>query len=139
METGEKGVRRSRMYRYLKVALVVLGVLLALLCIFLVRDYLALRRENLINARELPLSEFVKKHGPLTADETGVIRAWMTFGYINKIFGLPPDFIKDSFHITDPRYPNLTISQYAGSGGVAEADFMTSLEAAIGNRLKQSP
>jgi hypothetical protein len=138
MEAREPGTRNNT-YRYIKIILIVLGGILALLCIFLVINYFSLRRANVINLREGSLSAFVQKHGPLSADETGVLRPWMTFTYINKLFALPPDFLKNSFTITDPRYPNLTVSQYIGSRQLDTATFMTSLESAIGNRLTQSP
>jgi hypothetical protein len=137
MEARESD-NHSRMYRSIKIALIVLGVILALLCLFLAVNYFSLRRANLINARELSLSAFVQKHGPLTADETGVLRSWMTFAYINKLFALPPEFLKNAFDITNANYPNLTVSGYVGSRHLDEVTFMTSLETAIGNYL-QSP
>lgn len=138
METREIETR-NRMHRYIKVILIVLGVVLALLCVFLVMNYFSLQRANIINARELSLSTFVQKHGPLTANETGVLRSWMTFRYINKLFALPPDFLKNAFNITDAGYPNITVSHYIGSQRLITADFMTSLEAAIGNYLQSQP
>jgi len=137
MESSENGTGRSRMARSIKITLIVLGVLLALLCVFLVRDYFTLRRENIISARELSLSAFVQKHGPLTADEVGVIKPWMTFDYVNKIFALPPTFLKDTFRIADPHYPNLAIDRYAGAEHFNNTDFVIALEAAIGNYLQQ--
>ena len=129
---------RSRMDRSIKITLIVLGVILALLCLFLAINYFSLRRADIINTRELSLSAFVQKHGPLTANETGVLRSWMTFAYINKLFALPPDFLKNSFNITDAGYPNVTVSSYVGSRHLDAATFMISLETAIGNYL-QSP
>ena len=138
MEAREPGTR-SRMYHYIKITLIVLGAILALLCLFLVLDYFSLRRADIINTREGSLSSFVQKHGPLTANEVGVLKPWMTFSYINKLFALPPNFLKDSFGITDPHYPNLVVAQYIGGQHLDTAEFMTSLETAIGNRLRQSP
>lgn len=96
--------------RFIKITLVVLGLLLAVLLIFLVRDYLALRRANIINHRELSLSAFVQKHGPLNASDIDVVRPWMTFDYVNRLFGLPNDYLKDQLQISDPRYPRLTLN-----------------------------
>lgn len=137
MEVRESD-NRSRMDRSIKTALIVLGVILVLLCLFLAINYFSLRRANIINTRELSLSAFVQKHGPLTADETGMLRSWMTFAYINKLFALPPDFLKNSFNITDVSYPNITVSHYIDSRHLDTATFMISLETAIGNYL-QSP
>jgi hypothetical protein len=97
---------------YIGIAIVVLGVLLVALFILLVRNYLTLRRANLINRRELSLSAFIQKHGPLNASEVGVIRSWMTFDYVDRLFDLPKDYLKDQLQISDSRYPNLTLSAY---------------------------
>jgi hypothetical protein len=36
----------------------------------------------------------------------------MTFDYINKLFGLPPTYLKDQLSISSPAYPKLTIGAY---------------------------
>jgi len=41
------------------------------------------------------------------------IRGWMTFRYINTVFRLPADYLKNGLNITDPRYPNLSIDSLA--------------------------
>jgi hypothetical protein len=120
------------------IALVVFGVLLIVLFVFLVRDYLALRRANLINRRELSLSAFVQKHGPLGASEVGVIRPWMTFDYINRLFNLPKDYLKNQLQISDSHYPNLTLGSYASADKVATVEAVNNVESAISNHFNQS-
>ncbi len=39
------------------------------------------------------------------------ISSWMTFDYINKVFHLPPSYLKDVFKISDQKYPRITIEQ----------------------------
>jgi hypothetical protein len=138
MEASKTDIQ-NRMRRYIKVTLIALGVVLVVLCVVLAVNYFSLRRANVINTRELSLSAFVQKHGPLTADETGVLRSWMTFAYINKLFALPPDFLKNTFGITDAHYPNITVSGYVGSRHLDAATFMISLETAIGDYLQSPP
>lgn len=41
------------------------------------------------------------------------IAPWMTFNYINVVFNLPTDYLKNIFGINDPRYPNIRIDRYA--------------------------
>ncbi len=41
------------------------------------------------------------------------IQGWMTFSYVNHIFNLPQNYLKDSLSITDSHYPNIGISRYA--------------------------
>ena len=42
-----------------------------------------------------------------------VLRPWMTFEYVNRIFGLSPEILRDALGITDKRYPKLSIAAYA--------------------------
>lgn len=42
-----------------------------------------------------------------------VLRPWMTFEYVNRIFGLSPEILRNTLGITDRRYPKLSIAAYA--------------------------
>jgi hypothetical protein len=98
---------------YIKYAIIFLVILLLVLCFFLVRDYVTLRHAQIISARELQLSALFKAHGPLTASDVAVMRPWMTFDYINKLFNIPPDYLKNTLSIRDPSYPQLSLYGYA--------------------------
>lgn len=130
-------VNEGREYRWVRVTVAILGVLLALAVLLIIRQGVILRRAHLMDQRAA-LSGFVAKHGPLTADETGVIGPWMTFDYVNALFDLPPDFLKTTFRIQDPSYPKLTLARYASTEGYQESEFMDSLRAAVANYLRQS-
>jgi hypothetical protein len=99
--------------RWLRLALVMLAGVLAVLLLFLFVQYQSLREQQIISSRELRWSLFLKNHAPLSPDSTSVIRTWMTFDYVNRLFGLPPDYLKAAMDITDPRYPRVTLSNYA--------------------------
>lgn len=99
--------------RFIDWLIVVLGILLAILLVFLVRQYQTLRRESIISARESWLMNALKNHPHLTADDTGMIHSWMTFDYLNKSFNLPPEYLKIRLSVMDPTYPKLTISKFA--------------------------
>ena len=109
MKTSEMDGAR----RYIKYAIIILVVALVLLGVFLVGEYRSLRKAQIISARELQLSAILKNHGPLTASDINIIRPWMTFDYINKLFNLPPDYLKTQLSISDVRYPQLSLSGYA--------------------------
>ena len=42
-----------------------------------------------------------------------LIEPWMTFDYINHIFGLPKDYLSSNLQISNKHYPNLSINKYA--------------------------
>ena len=41
------------------------------------------------------------------------VQIWMTFGFLNRAFSLPPEYLKDGLDITNKRYPNVTIDRWA--------------------------
>jgi hypothetical protein len=52
------------------------------------------------------------RHAPASMSQASDIRPWMTFDYVNHLFGLPPAYLQAALGITDPRYPHLTISEF---------------------------
>jgi len=87
-------------------------IALAVLLFFFVRQYQTLRRESLISARELSLMAAIKDHAHPTVSDVSAIRSWMTFDYINKLFTLPPDYLKSQLNISNSAYPKLTIGAF---------------------------
>ncbi len=124
-----------RTARRVKYILVFLGIVLVVLFAFLWRDYRLLRRAQIAGAREARFSAFIKRHEPLTANEAGFIRQWMTFDYINKIFGLPSDYVKTQLQITDSRYPRISLSGYARNQHIDVATLLNSVADAVRNYL----
>ena len=118
----------EKILKYLKYAIVALGVVLVTLAGLLVWNYLSLARAQLINARELRLSAMVRSHGPLTANDVGLIRPWMTFDYINTLFKVSPDYLKTQLSITDTSYPRLSISGYAKYEQTSSATVLDEVE-----------
>ena len=53
------------------------------------------------------------RHRPVSISDVAYIAPWMTFDYITKIFMLPPSYLADNLKIQNPKYPFITISQYA--------------------------
>ena len=129
--------KRQPLSQRIKIAIVLLGLVLVVLFVLLARQYLTLRRENIINQRELSLSTFVQKHGPLDVGQVGVIRSWMTFDYINRIFGLPKGYLATQLNISDPRYPNITLGNYASANTVDAAETVLSVQSAVAKYFNQ--
>lgn len=89
------------------------GIILAVLLFFLVRQYRTLRRESLLSARESLLSNIIKDHANPSASDISLVHSWMTFDYLDRLFHLPPDYLKVQLSITDPTYPKMTITKFA--------------------------
>lgn len=131
MRTSEG--KRER--QYVKYAIIILAVIFIFLGIFVVNTYRALRRAQIINARELQLSALLKNRGPLGANDIGVVRPWMTFDYINKLFNIPPEYLKTRLSISDGRYPQLSLFGYAKSVHLATAAFMSEVTSTLRDYL----
>ncbi len=115
-------------FRYVVIGLV---LVLAVLALFLVREYIGLRRASLLSAHELWLGTVLRTHGPVTVNDIGFIRSWMTFDYINKLFGLPPGYLENRLSITDPRYPQISLENYAEHGHIDLATLIGEIDLAI--------
>jgi hypothetical protein len=77
-----------------------------------------LRRQGLPVAAYRPWhNQFFKRSAPDYAlrrqQEATGIADWMTFDYLNRVFGLPGDYLKTSLNITDKKYPELAIKSWA--------------------------
>lgn len=49
--------------------------------------------------------------------EAAEIESWMTFDFLNKAFGLPPEYLKNQLDISDKKYPHLTVDNLAKNTG----------------------
>jgi hypothetical protein len=115
-----------------------LGIILAVLLFLLVREYQTLRHTsfiNAINARESSLTAALQDHHHLTPSDADVIRTWMTFDYLNKLFALPPDYLKTQLGVTDASYPKLTISKFARDIGQPASSTLMEVQNAVGQYL----
>ena len=111
--------------------LILLCVVFAILVFFLVREIRHLNHTEIINARELQVSNFLREHGPLTINDIGIVAPWMTFDYINKLFALPPTYLETTLGVSNSRYPQMSLSSDARSTGVSSAFLIGKVESAL--------
>ena len=65
------------------------------------------------------------------AFDTNDIQSWMTFGYLNFIFKLPPDYFQKTLNISDSHYPNVQIYRYAQINHLDYVSLMNNIKNAI--------
>ena len=53
---------------------------------------------------------------------------WMTIQYVNFIFSLPDEYLKNRLIIDHPKYPRLPIGRYAKQKGLDKAKFLESIK-----------
>lgn len=81
-----------------------------------------------------------KNHGQNmnATDVINNIQPWMSFDYLNQTFNLPPDYLRETLHITDGRYPRLGIGGYAKHIKIDKQHFFKTIEEAIRNYQNKS-
>lgn len=130
---GTNGTRK-----YIRYAIIALAAILVVLAALLIQNYISLRRAQIISARELWLSAFLKNRGPLTAGDVTFIRPWMTFDYVNKLFEVPPEYLRSSLSITQPSYPQLSLDAYAHDEHTDAATVVNEVERSLQSYLNAS-
>ena len=92
----------------------ILLIVIAVLGMFLIQNYYGrhLRRPHFINSYMTWINQ-KRSRAPLKATDVGLIRPWMTFDYIDKLFNIPAGYLKSQMNITDAHYPKLTLAGYA--------------------------
>ncbi len=89
-----------------------------------------------LHYRPLPFPRWrTQQNRPLALPTPSTIAVWMTFDYLNKIFNLPPDYLKTSLNITDARYPFLTVNGLAREQKQNATGTLKMVEQAISNHL----
>jgi len=80
--------------------------------------------------------EKLRTHQSLTLEDIPDIQSWMTFYYLNKVFGLPTDYLASALNINDPQYPNITIQHYARHHRDNSSSLLFDIQTAIYNYLQ---
>lgn len=127
MDTEVRNKSLSKYTTYVFIGL--LFVVSALVLIRATLDIQHLRQSGAIPARH---GFSFKRHGSSSVPSPSFIEGWMTFGYINQVFGLPPAFLQHQLGIADSKYPNVQIARYAKSNGVEVNTFLVRVRQVVG-------
>jgi len=110
----------------LLLALLILSVLLA-------RSLLVVNRQGSFKQHR-PLNQLLfgrQKGVAVPPADVNYIDSWMTFKYLNTIFNLPENYLKDSLNISDKRYPNIPLGKYASANKINGQAFMAEVKKII--------
>lgn len=72
-----------------------------------------------------------KRHVPSTLPDPSFIESWMTFGYINQVYSLPPTFLQERLSIVDSKYPTVQIARYAKKNEIPIDVFLNNVRQAV--------
>ena len=117
--------------KYTRYAMAASILILVALVILLVTEYRTLEAEQQIIGRSFWSPHILTHRAPLPVSNAGVIRSWMTFDYLNRLFALPPDYLREQLHITNTHYPRLTIAAFAKGTGTDPAATLDAVQNAV--------
>ena len=115
-----------------KPLVIILCVIIFFSAGFVIRQLSRIARMNLISTYKEAIDQKIDQfHGTLTDKNADLVASWMTFDYINRIFGLPADYLKTTLAIPDATYPRISISRYVKNHNLDQAQFLTQIQKAV--------
>lgn len=120
---------------------IVLMALLAVFSVFFVRNILMAKKTGVFQDHR-PITNLLlsnKKTNQTSVNDIEYIDSWMTFQYINFIFGMPNDYLKNTLAIEDVRYPNLPIGRYVKTKKLDSTTFLHQIKTATKTYLTTHP
>ncbi|MDR3642690.1 MAG: hypothetical protein P4L74_03640 [Candidatus Doudnabacteria bacterium] len=118
--------RDIKIYFQWLVLVVLVGILAVSLYLF-VGKFESLRLHGYIK------SEFRRQRSLRQKISPDQISGWMTFRYVNLVFGLPPSYLQSSLDINDARYPNISLDTLAKEQKLTSAAIVGKTVAAVKN------
>ncbi len=121
--------------------IVAVCALLIVFCALLVRNVQIARREGVFQSRA-PISGMLlenRRMNRVSVSDIERIETWMTFQYVNVVFDLPENHLKDALAIKDARYPNLPIGRYAKKQEIDRDQFVESVKKLVREYMEARP
>ena len=115
----------------LKITLGVAIVAVVILSVLFFRQYKHIRRLDYISLHRQSFFRSLHGSGPLTAADASSTQIWMTFNYIDRAFSLPSTYLQNNLAVSDSRYPNMTVEEYAKDTGLSTAMALVKVQSAI--------
>ncbi len=116
--------------RHIQIVLVLLVLVLLVLVMTFIKEYEGVKKLETLGPHDV-FANILNHRGPFTANDVQLIQGWMTFDYVNKIFGLPSNELEMSLNITDVSYPRETLARYAERHRVNTAAFVDEVQNAV--------
>jgi hypothetical protein len=88
-------------------------ILLGIVAALLFQNITIWSRQGLLQPTHHPRDLLRTRQFPASQLTPQTITVWMPFSYLNKVFNLPSDYLKNKLSISDPKYPNITIRKYS--------------------------
>ncbi|MDD5377413.1 MAG: hypothetical protein PHH16_04870 [Candidatus Gracilibacteria bacterium] len=123
------------------ILVIVTIVLLIAFSVLLIRNIQLAHKTGLFG-NHAPISELLlrnKETNQTSIADVDYIDTWMTFQYINFVFDIPEDSLKNTLHIEDPRYPNLPVGGYIRSKKLDKTVLLNEIKEAVREYIRLHP
>ncbi len=135
---GKTEIENSMKKNYIIVAILIVFALLLVSVFSFARDVSRFRRNGIFVYHGSPRTFHLLGKSPATLSDVDFLAGWMTLGYINKSFNIPPDYLKSQFSISDKSYPNETVSKIAKQEGTTTSAELQAVKTAVREYLTAS-
>ena len=115
----------------LKITLCVAVVAVIILSVLFFQQYKHIRRLDYISLHRQSFLRSLHGSGPLNAADASSTEIWMTFNYIDRAFSLPSTYLQSNLGVSDSRYPNMTVEEYAKDTELSTAAALLKVQDAI--------
>ena len=117
-----------------KPLVIVLCIIIIFSVAYSVRQYGRIQHlQTIATLRQALTQKIAMYHGKLTDKNVNLIASWMTFDYINRIFNLPSDYLKNTLAISDTSYPRISISRYVKNQKLDPVQFLSEIQKTVAN------
>ena len=123
---------------YLFVAITITIAVFCISAFYFVRDASRFRGNAVFARPTLGRGFFMLQSRQPTPPSVESLEEWMTLNYINKLFNLPPDYLKLALAVSDVSYPNITISKLSAEKNESADAYVATVKEAVKSYLNQN-
>lgn len=116
-------------------------ILLILFSVFFIRNVQLAHKTGVFQSH-MPISELLLKNkqtNQTSVRDIEYIDTWMTFQYINFVFDIREDYLKEALYIEDTHYPNLSIGRYIKNQKLDSAVFIKEVKERVFEYMSLHP
>jgi len=108
--------------------IVSLIIVLAAVLLWFASDVNSLYRQGVVRPAISRAGRKMHTKPTISADQ---IQSWMTFRYIDYVFNLPSAYLPTNLNISDPKYLNSTLEEYAEKNNIKDTIFVQSVRDSV--------
>lgn len=118
-------------FKFLNILICLSILAIFILYFFIIKDFKKVK--NIDSENKIHFNKKISKNKiPININNWN-IEPWMTFDYVNKIFNLPTEYLKDNLNIENSRYPKISIRSYIKNKNIDENLYMSEIKNTINN------